>query len=91
VNYRDRLRDEFTVCVDAAAEDYTVDRSGTVVESNSSDDGKRAAKQKSFENFREFWTYLRRENGWVLQRVDEDGDWSRTVNASLVDEAGDHS
>jgi hypothetical protein len=85
-NYRDRLRDAFTVCIDAAAEDYTVDRSGTVVESNTSDDKKRAAKQKSFEPFREFWTYRRRENGWILQRVDEDGDWAKSVNAKLVDE-----
>jgi len=85
-NYRDASKDAFTVCVDAAAEDYTVDRSGAVVESNSSNNDKRAAKQKSFEGFREFWTYLRRGDGWILLRVDDDGQWSRTVNAPLVDE-----
>jgi hypothetical protein len=85
-NYRDDAKDGFTVCVDAAAEDYTVDRSGTIVESNASNDDKRAAKQKSFDPFREFWTYRRRGDGWVLLRVDDDGEWSATVNAPLINE-----
>jgi predicted lipid-binding transport protein (Tim44 family) len=86
-NFKERDKDTFTVCVDAAAEDYSVDRSGVVVESNSKDDDKRNAKKKSFEDFREFWSYRRHGDGWKLMRLDEDGEWSRTVNAPLVDEA----
>jgi hypothetical protein len=87
-NYRDDAKDSFTACVDAAAEDYTVDRAGTIVESNASDGDKRAAKQKSFDAFTEFWTFARRGDGWRVSGVDQDGQWSRSVNAPLVDEDG---
>lgn len=85
-NARDDAKDSFTACMDAAAEDYTVDRSGAVVGSNSSDDDKRKAKQRSFEAFTEYWTFLRRGDAWILSAVDEDGEWSRSVDAPLLDE-----
>lgn len=85
-NFKDDTKDSFTVCVEAAAADYTVDRSGAIVESNSSDEDKQRAKQKSFEGFIEFWTFARDGAAWRLERVDDDGDWQKTVSAPLVNE-----
>jgi predicted lipid-binding transport protein (Tim44 family) len=89
-NYRDDEKDRFTVCIDAHAADYTVDSSGRIVESNSFSEQKRQKLEPSFEHFREFWTFRRHDRKrWLLERVDESGDWKRSVDAPLVDEDGD--
>jgi predicted lipid-binding transport protein (Tim44 family) len=85
-NYRQHNKDSFTVCLDAAATDYTVDRSGQIVDSNSGSRRKRAEKKKSHESFREFWTYERRDDEWLLLRVDQSDAWKAAVDAPLVDE-----
>jgi len=83
-NYDNRNDDIFTVCIDAGAADYTVDGNGTIVFSNSYSSRKRKAKEKSREDFREFWTFKRNDNDWLLQRVDQSANWKKIVNESIV-------
>lgn len=85
-NYRDKEKDIFTACIDATATDYTVDADGNIVNSNTASRRKQANKQKSQEAFREFWTYERHGDNWLLLRVDQAKDWKKLVNAELVDE-----
>jgi predicted lipid-binding transport protein (Tim44 family) len=85
-NYRDKEKDIFTACIDATATDYTVDANGEVVSSNTGSRRKQANKQKSQEAFREFWTYERHGDNWLLQRVDQAKEWKKLVNEELVDE-----
>ena len=85
-NYRDNDRDLFTACIDATATDYTVDLSGQIVNSNTASRRKKANKEKSEESFREFWTYQRHGEKWLLLRVDQSKDWKKSVDAQLVDE-----
>lgn len=85
-NYRDDEKDIFTVCIDATATDYTVNENGEVVSSNSASRRKQANKEKSEEAFREFWTYERHEEKWLLLRVDQAKDWKKSVDAELVNE-----
>jgi hypothetical protein len=84
--YRDEERDIFTACIDARATDYTVGKDGEVVNSNTASRRKQANKQKSEEAFREFWTYERHGEKWLLLRVDQSKDWKKSVDAELVDE-----
>jgi len=86
-NYRDHNKDAFTICLDAEATDYTVDSAGNVVDSNSGSRRKRANNEKSHESFREFWTYERRNDTWLLQRVDQSNAWKESVDAPLIDES----
>ena len=86
-NFRDHNKDAFTVCLDAEATDYTVGRSGNVVDSNTGSRRKQANNEKSHESFREFWTYERQGNDWRLQRVEQSKDWKNSVDAPLVDES----
>ena len=85
-DYRDNSRDSFSACIDASAMDYTVDSRGNVVESNTSSRRKAAEKEPSTEAFREFWTFRRVGDDWLLERIDQSADWKRTVDAPLVDE-----
>jgi hypothetical protein len=84
--YRDKEKDIFTACIDARATDYTVDKDGEVVDSNTSSLRKQANKEKSEESFREFWTFERHGEKWLLLRVDQSKDWKKSVNAKLIDE-----
>jgi len=84
--YRDKEKDIFTACIDARATDYTVDKDGEIVASNTSSRRKQANKEKSEESFREFWTFERHGENWLLLRVDQGKDWRKSVNAELVDE-----
>jgi len=85
-NYQDTAKDSFTVCIDAAATDYTVDRNGNIVDSNTRNRSKQAHGEKALEKFREFWTYERQGNDWKLASIDQSGNWKRSVEAPLVDE-----
>lgn len=85
-NYRDKEKDVFTACIDAAATDYTIDENGEIVSSNTGSRRKQANKEKSDEAFREFWTYERHEEEWLLLRVDQSKDWKKSVDAELVNE-----
>lgn len=85
-NYRDKEKDIFTACIDATATDYTVDADGNIVNSNTSSRRKKANRQKSEEAFREFWTYERHGDNWLLLKVDQAKEWKKLVNEELVDE-----
>ena len=85
-NYRDKEKDIYTACIDARATDYTVGRDGEIVSSNTGSRRKKGKKEKSEEGFREFWTYERHGEKWLLLRVDQSGDWKKSVDAELVDE-----
>ncbi len=85
-NYRDKEKDIFTACIDAAATDYTIGANGEIVSSNTGSRRKQANKEKSQEAFREFWTYERHDDNWLLLRIDQLTDWKKSVDAELVDE-----
>lgn len=85
-NYRDHEKDIFTACIDATATDYTVGGNGEIVSSNTASRRKQANKEKSEESFREFWTYERNGDKWLLVRVDQANDWKKSVDAELVDQ-----
>jgi hypothetical protein len=85
-NYRDKEKDVYTACIDAKATDYTIGANGEIVSSNTGSRRKKANKEKSEEAFREFWTYERHDEKWLLRRVDQSGDWKKSVDAELVDE-----
>lgn len=85
-NYRDKEKDIFTACIDAFAVDYTIGKDGEIVSSNTGSQRKKANKEKSEEGFREFWTYERHDEKWLLLRVDQWDDWKKSVDAELVDE-----
>ena len=85
-NYRDKERDTFAACIDAAATDYTVGKNGEIVSSNTASRRKQASKEKSQELFREFWTYQRHEEKWLLLRIDQSKDWKKSVDAALINE-----
>jgi hypothetical protein len=59
---------------------------GEIVSSNTGSRRKQASKEKSEEAFREFWTYERHDDKWLLLRVDQAKDWKKSVDAELVDE-----
>ena len=84
--YRDEEKDIFTACIDATSTVYTVGGDGEIVNSNSASRRKQANKEKSQEAFREFWTYERHGEKWLLLRVDQAKDWKKSVEAELVDE-----
>lgn len=84
--YRDEEKDIFTVCIDATATDYTVGENGEIVNSNTGSRRKQANKEKSEEAFREFWTYERHGEKWLLLRIDQAKDWKKSVDAELVNE-----
>lgn len=85
-SYRDKEKDIFTACIDATATDYTVGADGEIVDSNTASRRKQVNKEKSEEAFREFWTYERHGEKWLLLRIDQAKDWKKSVNAELVDE-----
>ncbi|MGD1063114.1 MAG: Tim44-like domain-containing protein [Terracidiphilus sp.] len=85
-NYRDKEKDIFTACIDAVATDYTIGANGEIVSSNTGSRRKKANKEKTEEGFREFWTYERHDEKWLLLRVDQEKDWKKSVDAELVDE-----
>ena len=70
-SYQDKEKDIFTACMDATATDYTVGRDGEIVNSNTASRRKQAKNEKSEEAFREFWTYERNGEKWLLLRVDQ--------------------
>ena len=79
--------DAFTVQITASAADYAVDASGEICKLDYSDD--EANVDKDVDDFTEFWTYKRSASGWTLERVDQDDQWRRSVNAAIVeDDAG---
>jgi len=86
-DYPAKNRDEFTVCLDAIATDYTVDGAGNIVDSNTSSRRARAKKEPRRQSFREFWTYHRKGQEWVLAAIDQSGQWSKSVDAPIVEEA----
>jgi hypothetical protein len=83
-NYRDKEKDIFAACIDAAATDYTIGKNGEIVSSNTGSRRKQANKEKSQEIFREFWTYERHEEKWLLLRIDQSNDWKKSVDAELI-------
>lgn len=85
-NFRDDEKDEFTACIDASAEDYTVDGSGAIVDSNTRSGSKRKKNEKSDESFREFWIYEREGKDWLLRAVKPSDYWKTAVRSPMVDE-----
>jgi hypothetical protein len=85
-NYRDDEKDIFAACIDAAATDYTIGKNGEIVSSNTGSRRKQANKEKSQETFREFWTYERHEEKWLLLRIDQSNAWKKSVDAELINE-----
>lgn len=71
-NYSQDESDEFTVCIDARADDQTI-RNGEIIKSNNSD-------------FREFWTYEWEKGRWMLREVTQANGWRRFVSASIIDQ-----
>lgn len=86
VNRRKTEEDSFTACIDASAADYTVNAEGKVVDSNSRSSISRLTSRPSNEKFREFWTYRRHNDDWLLSQVDQASDWKKSVEAPIVDE-----
>jgi predicted lipid-binding transport protein (Tim44 family) len=74
-NYRDNEKDAFTACIDAEATDRTIRTNGAL---DTSDEGTSA--------FREFWTYQRHQETWLLLRIDQTLQWRKSVNAELINE-----
>ncbi|MGZ3744993.1 MAG: TIM44-like domain-containing protein [Pseudobdellovibrionaceae bacterium] len=72
-NYADDNKDNFTVCIDAKADDQTI-REGKVVESDKS-------------SFREFWTFEWHEGQWKLFEVTQASGWKRFLSAEIIDES----
>ncbi|MGD0412824.1 MAG: Tim44-like domain-containing protein [Verrucomicrobiota bacterium] len=85
-DYQEKDRDEFTVCLDASAVDYTIDAAGKIVESNTSSRRAKANKEKRENSFREFWTYHRHGQVWKLAVIDQSAGWSKAVDAPIVEE-----
>jgi hypothetical protein len=87
-DYPAKDRDEFTVCLDASATDYTVNNTGEIVDSNTASRRARAHKRKQQASFREFWTYRRKGQDWMLAAVDQSDQWSKSVNAPIAEQGG---
>jgi predicted lipid-binding transport protein (Tim44 family) len=86
-NYKDDRKDSFTVCLDATATDYTVDRSGRLTDSNATTLWGRAATEKKQRSFREFWTYTRLDrDDWRLDLIEQEKAWRHLVDEDLVNE-----
>lgn len=85
-DYPVKDRDEFTVCLDAGATDYTVNDAGEIVDSNTSSRRARNRKEKKEASFREFWTYHRKGEQWKLAAIDQSGQWRNSVDAPIVEE-----
>jgi predicted lipid-binding transport protein (Tim44 family) len=85
-DYPAKDRDEFTVCLDAIATDYTVDGAGNIVASNTASRRARIKKEPQKQSFREFWTYRRKGQDWALAAVDQWEQWSKSVDAPIVEE-----
>lgn len=69
-NFKDDERDEFTVAIDATANDQTI-KDGNIIKSDNS-------------KFREFWTFEWEEGKWALREVVQADGWKRFVNASII-------
>lgn len=76
-NYRDDERDCFTACIDAWADDQTI-QNGTLM----------ASKKGSF---REFWTFEWHEKDWVLLDVSQSNAWRKFVLMDIVYEQNSKS
>jgi predicted lipid-binding transport protein (Tim44 family) len=78
---RNSNQDSFTCSIDAGAVDYFQTDSGDYLSYRE----KKMPKEKlPFENFREFWTFQREGNkDWNLCRVDQEDDWSLSVNEPI--------
>ena len=85
-NYREKEKDSFTACLDAGAVDYTVDAEGQVFDSNAGSRRGRDNNEKEFAKFREFWTFQRHGDKWLLSAVDQKDAWEKLVDEPLVDE-----
>jgi hypothetical protein len=80
-------RDEFEVCIDASAVDYTIDeKTGGIVDSNTGSRRAAANKEKKRESFREFWTYRRQGSIWRLRRIGQSSAWKEAVQADIVEQ-----
>ena len=69
-NYKDNEKDEFTVAIDAKANDQTIV------------DGKITKEDNA--KFREFWTFEWEQGHWKLREVVQANGWKRFVNAHIV-------
>jgi hypothetical protein len=76
--------DRFTAEITASAADYALDASGAVCKLEPGDE--EANTERAVDGFIEFWTYRRSAAGWTLERVDQDDQWRRSVNAAIVEE-----
>lgn len=71
-NYKDDERDEFTVAIDARANDQTFTNEKVTKSENS--------------KFREFWTFEWENGSWALREVTQAEGWKRFVNAHIINE-----
>ena len=86
-NFLDDELDTFTVSIEAAARDYTVDSSGKIVSVNTSKKGTfNKPGAVPLETFTEFWTFEREGDTWVLLELKQYHEWKSVVNKSLKDE-----
>jgi len=69
-NFQDDERDEFTVAIDARADDQTLVNDQITKHDNS--------------KFREFWTFEWEKGEWLLREVVQSSGWKRFVNAAIL-------
>ena len=69
-NVQDDELDEFTVAIDASANDQII-KDGAIIKTNDS-------------SFREFWTFEWEQGEWVLKEVVQANGWKRFVNAPII-------
>jgi hypothetical protein len=69
-NYKDDNLDTFTVCFEVSAVDQTLVNN--------------ISQSSTISHFREFWTFQRQNQRWILIDVDQATGWRRFVNAHLV-------
>ena len=86
-NFKDHGKDSFTACIDAGAVDYFTDDKGDFFSSDNNSPLKTRDGLR-FQKFREFWTFIHQgSQGWILNRVDQEGEWADSVNEAVVNEA----
>jgi predicted lipid-binding transport protein (Tim44 family) len=69
-NFQDDEKDEFTLAIDARADDQTLVNDQITKHENS--------------KFREFWTFEWEKGEWLLREVTQSSGWKRFVNAAIL-------
>ncbi len=86
-NFKNDAHDSFSVCIDAAATDYIIEKEGRIVSSSATTWLYRRSIEKSSETFREFWTFRRKgRRRWILEQVQQEHAWLALVTEEMINE-----